>query len=160
MQPTRKRDRFKRLHKRKLDRGTHQFPLVNKTTQKLIDKDELIRLTPAQIKSFSVFHDLAELLSELVPAAIATIEASGGMPSNWETFVKDFGPSISERGDQLIYPKHKDHVEWNIFLGKTVVAIAGLSFYPGGIRFCGWHYTSHFGDKPSQISKDSRYFQR
>lgn len=91
-----------------------------------------------------VSNHLGSLINDLVSRSIPVIRQSGQLPHDWETFAADFGAVISEKGDILQYPDKKNFTEWQSILKRAAVAIACMSFYPGGIKFCGVHHESSF----------------
>jgi hypothetical protein len=94
---------------------------------------------------YTVTSDLQQILHSMIPVAIAAIKDSGDLPHDWLDFVAEFAPMLAEQGDTIMFPNpKKDKGEWQLSVKKLAVCVACLSFYPGGLRFCGVLYRSSF----------------
>lgn len=85
------------------------------------------------------------LMLDYITAAIKLMQAEPSFPLGWEKLLQEWESSLSNSQD-LLFSKNKFTKKSQLtdFAKKSAVAIAGLSFYPGGIDYLGYHFESNF----------------
>lgn len=104
---------------------------------------------------------LGDLVAVGVPLRIAELRAAGGPTEQHIAWCREFAHRLASNGEALLFKiTSKKHIEQRTdsasMANDLVLAVAILSFYPGGIEFEGARYYGRPDEEEAWRAREAR----